>query len=113
MDGDAVEEEDDGCGQHHGVEDSETDPAPAEFVDELCVADSFRLETCNGEFFLCGREPDCCFGTVGEDEEAYYAEDGCCGTCKVHVRGDYFVYMYNELLHDDVSLTLDCENHAP
>lgn len=81
VDGDAVKEEDDGCGEHDGVKDAKTDPYPAKFVDELGSGDAFGLEARNGKLLLGLSEPECGFRTVWEGEEAYYAEDSGRDAC--------------------------------
>lgn len=73
VDGDAVEEEDDGRGEHHRVENAEPDSFPAELIDELSGDDSIGFEPCDGELLLRLCKPESRFRTVWEGKEANYA----------------------------------------
>lgn len=86
VDGDAVEEEDDGRGEHHRVEDAEPDSFPAELIHELSGDDSIGFEPCDGELLLRLCKPESRFRTVREGQEANYAEYRGCSAWEECVR---------------------------
>lgn len=69
LDSDVVEQEDKGRGQGDGAEDAAEDLGLVNLVEDLCLSDTLRLDTGNGEVFFLLSKPAGCLRPVREGEE--------------------------------------------